>query len=622
MEVPPPVDEGMESNGEAAPAAASTSTDIESFLGLQQEALERFFSQQASILQKPGQTSVSLTEATPAAVSTPKRRRRDSEITLDTPADELGAELCSNNRELDDDPLSAYSKGHTGKGVVFSDESEEDSQRYQDLLDSTEEKMGSPLDTDLAGVCKQIWGKALSNVKNKEELQNILIPSNCTVMKTPRLNTEIYIKLNEGAQNKDRSAQAKQKESAKASVPILQAMVEVRKLERMVRKNMKKGKDDKEALQVVEKISPLLHTSLTVLNHTFSEGLRKRKSDVCTSLGRQFKPFATSGSTEELLFDDDAMRKMESDLKFLRTKTSEKKFGSGGFVHTASKTFKTPTSPRGVSNRAEATKTTIHTTGTTTTTTKTTTANNGSTKRKNPKVEVGICSIDISLLHDRVQNFMACNITNYVSQWCKVTSDKFIIDIVRHGLRINFTQEPPEREPFEYKRCKQDFLIIEMEVANLLSKGVISESPIESGDYFSNLFTTPKKDGTYRTILNLKYLNQECETSHFIKTGSTYGSAKLLFGIYWHQGCFLLCASSQCTQKILKFTWVGKAYHYNAMPNGYVDAMRVFTKILKPVFASLREQGYTSVVYVDDSLLYGLTNEECQTNVMVTLESL
>ena len=85
--------------------------------------------------------------------------------------------------------------------------------------------MGSPLDTDLAGVCKQIWGKALSNVKNKEELQKILIPSNCTVTKTPRLNTEIYIKLNEGEQNKERSAQAKQKESAKASVPILQAMV-------------------------------------------------------------------------------------------------------------------------------------------------------------------------------------------------------------------------------------------------------------------------------------------------------------------------------------------------------------------------------------------------------------
>ena len=221
---------------------------------------------------------------------------------------------------------------------------------------------------------------------------------------------------------------------------------------------------------------------------------------------------------------------------------------------------------------------------------------------------------------------MACNITNYVSQWCKVTSDKFIIDIVRHGLRINFTQEPPEREPFEYKRCKQDFLIIEMEVAKIISKEVISESPIESGDYFSNLFTTPKKDGTYRTILNLKHLNQECETSHFkmelLRQAVHMVQPNCYLASIDIKDAFYSVPVHSAHKKYLKFMWVGKAYHYNAMPNGYVDAMRVFTKILKPVFASLRVQGYTPVVYVDDSLLYGLTYEECQTNVMVTLESL
>ena len=47
-------------------------------------------------------------------------------------------------------------------------------------------------------------------------------------------------------------------------------------------------------------------------------------------------------------------------------------------------------------------------------------------------------------------------------------------------------------------------------------------------------------------------------------------------------------------KKYLKFMWVGQSYQYNVMPNGYVDAVSVFTKILKPVFAYLREQGYTS----------------------------
>ena len=74
--------------------------------------------------------------------------------------------------------------------------------------------------------------------------------------------------------------------------------------------------------------------------------------------------------------------------------------------------------------------------------------------------------------------------------------------------------------------------------------------------------------------------------------------------------------------KYLKFMWVGQSYQYNVMPNGYVDAMRVFTMILMSVFAYLREQGYTSVVYVDDSLLYGRTYEQCKEDILTTLGSL
>ena len=54
------------------------------------------------------------------------------------------------------------------------------------------------------------------------------------------------------------------------------------------------------------------------------------------------------------------------------------------------------------------------------------------------------------------------------------------------------------------------------------------------------------------------------------------------------------------------------------MPNGYVDAMRVFNKILKPLFCWLREQGFASVVYVDDTLLAGETYQECCDNIYAT----
>ena len=51
-------------------------------------------------------------------------------------------------------------------------------------------------------------------------------------------------------------------------------------------------------------------------------------------------------------------------------------------------------------------------------------------------------------------------------------------------------------------------------------------------------------------------------------------------------------------------------------------AMRVFTKILKPPFAVLRQAGHLSCVYVDDSYLQGDTYSECQQNVHDTIELL
>ena len=51
------------------------------------------------------------------------------------------------------------------------------------------------------------------------------------------------------------------------------------------------------------------------------------------------------------------------------------------------------------------------------------------------------------------------------------------------------------------------------------------------------------------------------------------------------------------------------------MPNGYVYAMRTFTKITKVAFSVLRMQGHTSVVYVDDSYLHRGSYTSCLKNV-------
>ena len=61
---------------------------------------------------------------------------------------------------------------------------------------------------------------------------------------------------------------------------------------------------------------------------------------------------------------------------------------------------------------------------------------------------------------------------------------------------------------------------------------------------------------------------------------------------------------------------------FACMANGYEPAMRIFTKISKVPFSILREKGFPSVVYVDDSYLQGDDYEDCFSKVLKIIEIL
>lgn len=48
----------------------------------------------------------------------------------------------------------------------------------------------------------------------------------------------------------------------------------------------------------------------------------------------------------------------------------------------------------------------------------------------------------------------------------------------------------------------------------------------------------------------------------------------------------------------------------------------IFTKLLRPIFAHLREKGYQSVIYIDDSYLQGYSFEICKHNIEATVKLL
>ena len=50
------------------------------------------------------------------------------------------------------------------------------------------------------------------------------------------------------------------------------------------------------------------------------------------------------------------------------------------------------------------------------------------------------------------------------------------------------------------------------------------------------------------------------------------------------------------------FLWRGQFWQYDCMPNGLAFAPRKFAKLIKPVFAKMREEGHVSTFFVEDSL--------------------
>ena len=129
-------------------------------------------------------------------------------------------------------------------------------------------------------------------------------------------------------------------------------------------------------------------------------------------------------------------------------------------------------------------------------------------------------------------------------------------------------------------------------------KGVLKESHSEPGEVVSTIFLRPKRDVSFRMILNLKQFNESVEYHHFkmdtletvtrmMKPGCFMASVDLKYAYYTvpiHPG----------KQQYLRFVFNGTPYHYTYLP-----------KLLKPVFFTLNTKGDLSSGYIDDSYLKG-----------------
>jgi hypothetical protein len=168
--------------------------------------------------------------------------------------------------------------------------------------------------------------------------------------------------------------------------------------------------------------------------------------------------------------------------------------------------------------------------------------------------------------------FQAGQISKFYKEWEKLTSDPEILEMVQ-GTKIIFSgkcpmqhQSPPNSLPHAEAGK------IDKAIQALQTKGVIIPSFPDLTEFISPIFTTPKKDGNIRLILNLKRLNESVENYHF-KMDNIHTALKLITKDCWLASLDLKDAYYSVpihaeSQKVLKFSYKGKLFQFTAFPNG------------------------------------------------------
>ena len=94
----------------------------------------------------------------------------------------------------------------------------------------------------------------------------------------------MYSRISDPTINKDKAAQKKQAQTVNATIPLMKAMISLKEVEKEI-----KEKISPVTFEKLNFFSPKLHQSFREFNGSFTAMQRKRKGDICSSLGRYFK---------------------------------------------------------------------------------------------------------------------------------------------------------------------------------------------------------------------------------------------------------------------------------------------------------------------------------------------
>ncbi|CAK1603085.1 unnamed protein product [Parnassius mnemosyne] len=206
-----------------------------------------------------------------------------------------------------------------------------------------------------------------------------------------------------------------------------------------------------------------------------------------------------------------------------------------------------------------------------------------------------------------------------------MTNESIILSWVR-GYSIPFDICIPVQNNFSLNNnfSVSELNQLKIEINKLLSIQAIETCEPVHNQFCSPIFLVKKPNGDFRFILNLKELNKFIKMDDF-KLEDYRTVTKLInkddyLATIDIKDAYYMISIRLDHRKYLRFYFNDKLYQFNVLPFGLCTAPYVFTKILKPINAKLRENGLRLVQYLDDYILICSNYNECVEKIQLTLK--
>lgn len=187
-----------------------------------------------------------------------------------------------------------------------------------------------------------------------------------------------------------------------------------------------------------------------------------------------------------------------------------------------------------------------------------------------------------------------------------LTNDRYILDIVTSGYKIEFCTEPFQTHPriTPVPKILEKREIIQKEVNSLLENGAIRPVQEIQGEFISTIFLISKMrheaNNQFKTSKSV-YTKIHFKMETLQTALASIQKDDFLTSLELKDAYFRIPVALD-HKKYLRFLREKQCYEFQCLPFGLKSSPQVFMKCTQPLIAHIRSKGHKGLIYLDNSL--------------------